>query len=385
MIDFELRPYPGEDDISFTKRKAYFFRFVKPRLDYGWGDSIVKKYDHIKPITPDERHEIDSFWEQFLSPVMRERLIDYRFYDFYNSVRKDDECLCHYLPDSFHQPFIDDYFTNPQHSFPCDDKSMYDLYFHDVNRPITVFHKYNGLYQDKNYVRITQAEAVKKARDSGEIILKKARFSMGGKGIMFWNADHDDETKLIDFIQGADDIVCQEIIKQHKSTARINPSSVNTLRIMTLLFNGDIHVLSSVFRMGVNGSRVDNASSGGIVCGVKSNGQLKDVAFSPTGQKYTSHPGGMAFEDVIIPCYDECVKLAVSLAGRFSNLSRLISWDMAIDQAGHPMLIEFNLTVGEMDFHQLCNGPLYGDLTNDILAEVFNKSYTLKSILKSYQ
>ena len=383
MMNELMKPYPGEDEISFAKRKAYFYRFVKPRLEYGWRDSIEKKSEHLKPITADEKREIDAFWGQFLAPAIRERFIDYLFYDFYNSVRKSDERLCCYLPDSFHQPFIDDYFTNPQHSFPCDDKNMYYLYFHDVNRPVTVFHKYNGLFHDKNYVRISLAEAVRKAKDCGEVILKKGKFSMGGKGITFWNAETDDVSKLSEFLLDSDAVVCQELIKQHESTAKINPSSVNTLRIMTLLFNDDIHVLSSVFRMGVNGSRVDNASSGGIVCGVNPNGRLKDMAFTPSGQKFMKHPGGMSFEDVIIPCYEKCVNLAVSLAGRFSNLSRLISWDMAIDQSGHPMLIEFNLTVGEMDFHQLCNGPLYGDMTEDVLTEVFKNSYTLNSILKS--
>lgn len=382
MINLELRPYPGEDEASFVKRKAYFYRLVKPRFVCG---RIEGKKRHLKPISAEDRREIDDFWGQFFAPTLRDKLIDYRFYDFYNSVRNSDECLSYYLPDSFYQPFIDDFFTNPQHSFPCDDKNMYDLYFHDIHRPTTVFRMYSGMFFDKDYVRISLADAVKRAHECGQVILKVGKFSMGGKGIMFWNADCDEDTKLIDFLKDTKNVVCQKLIDQHASMAKINPSSVNTLRIMTLLFNDEIHILSSVFRMGVNGSRVDNASSGGIVCGVNSNGHLKDVAFAPSGQKFMRHPGGMSFKDVTIPCYDECVNLAVSLAGRFSNLSRLISWDMAIDQSGHPMLIEFNLTIGELDFHQLCNGPIFGDMTEDVLREVFDNSYTLKSIIKSFE
>lgn len=384
QIEDLIKPYPGESEETFTKRKAYFYRFVKPRLEYCRKDSIVNKSVFVNPVSDKEKRVIVDYWGQFLSPLMIEKIIDFQYYNFYNRVRKIDEQLCRYIPDSFFQPFIDEYFTNPQHSFPCDDKNMYDLYFHDVNRPITVFHKYNGMYHDRDYARISQAEALKLARDCGEIILKKGKFSMGGKGIMFWNTGCD-ESELLEFVQDTDSVVCQKLIKQHESTAKINPSSVNTLRIMTLLFKGNIHVLSSVFRMGVEGSRVDNASSGGIVCGIKPNGQLKDVAFTPSGQKFMRHPGGMAFTDVIIPCYDECVNLAVSLAGRFSNLSRLISWDMAIDQSGRPMPIEFNLSNGQLDFHQLCNGPIFGDMTEAVLDTVFNNSYTLKSILKSYQ
>ena len=36
-----------------------------------------------------------------------------------------------------------------------------------------------------------------------------------------------------------------------------------------------------------------------------------------------------------------------------------------------------------MDFHQLCNGPIFGDMTHNVLKEVFDKSYTLNSIIKS--
>lgn len=32
MIDYIIRPYPGESEDSFAKRKAYYIRLVRPRL-----------------------------------------------------------------------------------------------------------------------------------------------------------------------------------------------------------------------------------------------------------------------------------------------------------------------------------------------------------------
>ncbi len=154
---------------------------------------------------------------------------------------------------------------------------------------------------------------------------------------------------------------------------------------MTLVFDGQVHVLSSVLRMGVKGSKVDNASQGGIVCGIKPNGQLKNVAYNTSGKKFFQHQQGVAFESVTIPSFDECRDLVTSLAKRFSSVSRLISWDLAIDELGHPMLIEFNLTIGELDFHQFCNGPIFGNMTEDVLKDVFSNSYTLHSIIKSFK
>ena len=46
-------------------------------------------------------------------------------------------------------------------------------------------------------------------------------------------------------------------------------------------------------------------------------------------------------------------------------------------------MIEFNVSCGGLDVHQLPNGPIFGDLTEDVLIDVFANSYTLKSIMKS--
>ncbi len=52
---------------------------------------------------------------------------------------------------------------------------------------------------------------------------------------------------------------------------------------------------------------------------------------------------------------------------------RLISWDVAIGENNEPILIEANLRNGECDFHQLNNGPLFGELTDRVLTEVFGR------------
>lgn len=59
-------------------------------------------------------------------------------------------------------------------------------------------------------------------------------------------------------------------------------------------------------------------------------------------------------------------------------LFRLISWDIAIDENDSPVLIEANLFVGELEFHQLNNGPIFGEETEDILKEVFQSNKRIK-------
>ena len=60
---------------------------------------------------------------------------------------------------------------------------------------------------------------------------------------------------------------------------------------------------------------------------------------------------------------------------RFKKIKhfRLVSWDIAFDRKDQPLLLEANLHYGELDFHQLNNGPIFGDDTIKILEEVFSK------------
>ena len=382
MIDFELKSYPGEDENSFVKRKAYFLRILKRRMEVGIV-SLPQKRVYNKPLTIQQREDINAFWSTYLSDDLRDLFVNFSYYENYNSVLSDGERLCLYMPDSFYQTFIDEYYSNPQHSEPSDDKNLYDLYFHDVNRPVTLFRKTKDFILDGDYHEISLDDAIHLCRNEHEVILKKGKYSCGAKGILFWNAKQN-VNDLLCFLDGSPNIICQRVIKQHSELSRLNPTSVNTIRMLTFIFGGQVHILSSVLRMGVNGAKVDNASSGGIVCGIKPNGQLKNVAYSASGQKYNQHPQGTAFESVIIPNYEQCLSIVTSLAKRFCTVSRMISWDLAIDEIGNPMLIEFNLSLGQIDFHQLCNGPILGEMTEEVLNDVFSNSYTLKSILKSF-
>lgn len=178
------------------------------------------------------------------------------------------------------------------------------------------------------------------------------------------------------------ELVCESSIEQHECLSSINDSSVNSIRVITLITKeGDFVPLSSILRMGHHGSRVDNASSGGIFCGIDEDGVLKNIAFDGTGKRYNVHPNGTNFSGVRIVGYEKCLELAKKLAYRVISSTRLVSWDFAIESDGDPTLIEMNVSFGEIDFHQMCNGPLLGKLQDEILDEVFKNSFTLKSVL----
>lgn len=131
-------------------------------------------------------------------------------------------------------------------------------------------------------------------------------------------------------------------------------------------------ILSTIVRMGVGKMNVDNASSGGVFCGVNEDGTLKAVGYDWDGRTFAIHPDGTHFEDHYVPQYDELKALVCQLAPRLLGISRIISWDFAIAEDSSPILIEANMSFGGIDFHQMANGSLFGDMTKEIINEVFS-------------
>ena len=208
-----------------------------------------------------------------------------------------------------------------------------------------------------------------------DCFIKKAVESYGGKGVTYFNPSQSTVSELRQIIGSlSSDIVIQESVKQCAELSKLNPSSVNTIRFISLLKrDGEVKIYSTITRMGVGNSKVDNATSGGITCGVVASGQLKPVAYSAHGKKYLEHPTThVLFEDITIPNFGEIIELIKTLHPQVPHF-RLVSWDIAIDESNSPVLIEANLSDGEIDFHQLNNGPLFHEDTESILKEVFNK------------
>lgn len=271
-----------------------------------------------------------------------------------------------YIADTLHYTKIDQYFNNRKYGWGVNDKNYYSLYFHDAKQPETVVRKIGGLFYSDDYHLITKRQAIEICKSHETLIIKPSTETGGSRGIVFWRKCEPIEELLE---KCGNNIIVQKLIKQHKDLAVIHPSSVNTIRVMSLIWKGEVRVLSSVLRMGVCGSKVDNASAGGITCGIKENGQLKDVAFSAKGERFERHPQGFHFSNCKIPNYTRVIQMVRDCHERLGHF-KLVSWDIAVGEDAEPILIEANLRNGELDFHQFNNGPIFGDLTEEILKEV---------------
>lgn len=340
---------------------------------------IVKKRVQDKRfvnLSKKQRSDVHIFWKKYVSHI------DYSSFIFYNAFCTNNKTLKYYIPEEIYYPIIDMYFSNAFYASVYDNKNIYDLYFNDVPQAKTIIRYVNGVFLNDNYEIITKENAFFLCKKFEKIILKPAIDSEGGRGILFLeNTSENIDQQLATYFAANKNVIVQEIVQQHVVLNSIHKDSLNTIRIITLLLNNEIYPLSSILRMGRNGKKVDNASSGGVFCGINEDGSLKRMTYDCQGNSYDGHPNGTKIEGIILPNFTSAKELVKRLVPRVMHISSLCSWDLALDENGEYKLIEVNMSFGQLDFHQICNGPLFGDKTEEILELVFSKSPNKKTHL----
>lgn len=309
--------------------------------------------------------------EEFYAPYAKITDVSHRFY-----TEKTGVFSPYYLPMDLYLNCVDEYFDNRAESKFLDNKCYYYSLFNGIPQPEALVFRIGGLWYSGDRTLITKEKAYEILVREKVVFAKQATASCGGKGVMYISEENGDIGNQFDeFLSFAkSDIVVQRPVKQHKDISNIFPHSVNTMRIISLLTEDGVKIYSSILRVGVGKEKVDNASKGGVTCGINDDGTLKDRFYKLNGERHDVHPtNGFVPGGYQLPSFDkakELVKQAHPMVPHF----KLVSWDVAITEDGNPILIEANLAKGSSEFHQLNNGPLFGDDTKKILDEVFGKN-----------
>lgn len=337
---------------------------------YKTGNSDLKKGIRCSTkISQEQYEEITAFWKPLIKGFLGKITFNMKWYDIYNCTNVFGFDLKQYIPDSYYYCIVDRYFNKLTSCKELDDKNLYDLYFRDVNQPKTIFRKEGLMYLDSNYRIISETQALHKCLDKENgVILKSSVNASAGAGIHKWSPKKQTIDDLRRYMQTHSHLICQELIMQHECLRQFNETCVNTIRMVTLLLNGEVSVVTSAVIMGGENATTNHLHSGGIVCGIHSNGNFYHTAFDSKLNEYKKHPNGILFESCKIHNYEKCIDLVKFLAPRFSRVSKLISWDVTINEKGEPLLIEPNLFKGGVI--QIASGPVFGNRTEEILSHI---------------
>lgn len=226
----------------------------------------------------------------------------------------------------------------------------------DFIMPMQVCYNQSGVFYNSDGEICTKEDAVELIVNySKDIIAKPTVNTTWGKGVVMLPY----EDRSIDIVRHLfdeykKDFSFEEKIVQHSDLASFNPTSLNTIRIVTYRkLNGEIKLLYALQRFGGKGAVVDNASAGGGFVALSEEGVV-----DRTIRKYRSMKSEKLPSYVVdkIPYFQKLKETALYLHTKLPNLN-YVGWDMSVTQEGIPVLIEFN-TRPAVEIKQISSGPV---------------------------
>ena len=331
----------------------------------------AEKTKGMPELSSSEKKAIDDVWNKYCK-------VDYNWFRFYKfSTGKFSP---YYIPMEVFNAYICRKLNNSDTlgRSHLEEKNYFDLIFSDVKRPSVVGRNINDQYLDKNFNPLTEEELVSSCLQQEDLVVKTSWGSCQGIGVdVFLRTDDNFEDKVITSIKKHKrNFIVQNKVTQNSKMASLNKDSVNSIRLTTLLWEGDVKVLASHVRVGVAGNRVDNLHVPlGFVCGVDvKTGRFLSPGFDKENNPHKNLPNGMQIEGFEVPYFENIKEASKRLHYRVAN-TRIIGWDFTVDEEGNPILIECNMGLPGNAFHQLTTGPIFGEgeLFKDIMDYTFLK------------
>lgn len=321
----------------------------------------MKSYP-MKSLTAGQKADVKAFFKKHIG---REVPTDWHQYFYSRNGFWSEK----YIPTSIYNTEILWRLNKFQFRYAYADKGTYDSRFYDINRPCTIVKNVNGYFYDGQHP-ITGAEAIERCSNLKEAIIKPTlggTWGVGVKLIQTTNGIVSDTNQSIKdlFASYRQSYIVQERLEQHPDLAKLNPTSLNTIRVMSYRRGDEIVILYAVIRIGRKGQIIDNETAGGIKADIDlQTGRIKGSAMgSPTESRMPLTDVGTPTDGHQIPCFDKVLEVVKEMHLRVPYFN-LIGWDMSVDTDGKPTLIEWN---SAPQLSQVGHGPAFGDLTEEVL------------------
>ena len=269
-----------------------------------------------------------------LKHIMRQ---EYYAFDFYH---KNRQARSNYVLDYEVMNVIPQRFNDPDESLILDDKSRFDEVFCDL--------------LGRDFLRIdSHAQA-----SFNEFLSKHCDFIVkpldrwGGRGIQ--KIHHASSAVFDGLVEEYGSCLIEELFQQHEEMNRLNPDTVNTIRVITMRNKkGAVVTPFANIRIGRMGADVDNFCSGGMTASVDmEQGVVISEAIDKDLNHFSRHPDTnqpiLGFQ---VPMWNEIKKCVTNAAERLPGMS-YIGWDVVISKDGAVCLIEGNSNP-EARIHQM--------------------------------
>lgn len=333
-------------------------------------DMAFENAGSLPKLSKEQKKELKKLWSPYFV------FVPTKYHRLY--LKCTGEFKAEYIPEDIMFMYIDRFYSDRKSAQYIDNKCYYCEVFKGINMPKLVAMKMANQWFDSDMKPVDYLNIPEIIRKESEVVIKKATDSECGMGVTICKGDAVDASFIEKINKDNGDYVIQEVIKQHPFMGKLNEDSVNTIRIISLIKDGEVKIVfSGVLRFGAKGSRVDNVSSGGSAVYIDSSGRFDGKAVYKGFERCQSIPGyGSEFAGLMVPGYEDAVQLVKKAHVMVSDY-RLMHWDIAVDENGRAVLVEANFSLGSALYFQNVGQPLFGDLTEDVLREVFGRKRRL--------
>lgn len=198
------------------------------------------------------------------------------------------------------------------------------------------FNTYKEIIQDPTIIKKWMKS------NTGKVVVKNSRGQVGAEVEVLAIKDFTPDSLLSYMLRNSFDLI-EEFVVQHDHLMQLSPTGLNTVRVITQLENGEVHILGARLRISIN-SFVDNLAAGNVAAPIDINsgkvigaGVYSDITKMPEEVHPITNQTIIGFE---IPYWIEVIALVKEAALLISE-NKSVGWDIAITNHG-PILIEGN-------------------------------------------
>ena len=347
---------------------AYYYRQEADMIKRKITDNF-KDLEHHRKLTKAQKKEVDDFYMSMIGKTVP--LYCHEFFYSRTGVFSKD-----YIPKDFYSMELRPKANVFKFQEAYDDKNIYDLILVGENVVHTILKNMNGYYYFEGRP-VSEEEAIALCQNMDKVIIKPAMRKQGDgvKLITVVEGKTNVEGKTIGelFKQYGRNFLIQNCVKQHRDLAALNPTSVNTMRILSYRSGMEVIIVYCVIRIGRKDQVIDNQCAGGISTTITKDGRLGKFAFGGFSEdNVVKTDTGILLEGYQIPSFDKAIEMVKRLHTKLPYFN-IVGWDVSIEEDGNPILIEYNTDPG-LSQSAFCSGM--GENTERIIRELWPRRNT---------
>ena len=326
----------------------------------------------------------DSYINKWKALSPRVEPYSYRFFSHYCGYNPN------IVPENIGHSFIEPVLNPKEYRPTYTDKNLFPEIVGKENVPRTIICRINGSnLLDAEYKKAS-GDLSEYTGNSTNLILKPSVDASSGGGIIKFEKKGKDFVSIDGkitlskefLLSYQKDFCLQEAVSQHSFMNMLCPTSVNTIRLCLYrsVSTEEPVVTASIMRIGKNGAFVDNVHAGGMFIGVDvATGEMGKFVFDQYGNKQASW-NGIDFSKNIytVPYWDDVISFSKYI-GTCIHHHRLIALDIALNENGKPILIEYNLRKFGYWVFMFTNQEVFGKYTDEVIDYCSRKSNVKKN------